>query len=131
LREIARQLSRLLLTDYLLNNWGRFASQAPDFGSRNHIAEGRFVTVRTDTAFQLRNSTRVKGRFRWTSRFSRDAIDAIEMLKRGDLADHLFPETRAVERNKMEIFWNQRDRALQRVDALVGQYGRDTVFVFE
>jgi hypothetical protein len=131
LRDIARQLSRLLLTDYLLNNWGRFASQSEDFGSRNHIADGRFVTVRTDTAFQLRNSTRVKGRFRWTSRFSRDAIDAIDLLERGDLADHLFPKTRAVERNKMEIFWDQRDRALQRVDALVGQHGRDPVFVFE
>ncbi len=131
LREVSRQLSQLLLTDFLLNNWGRFASQTDAFGSRSHMADGRFVTVRTDTVFQLRNSTRVKGRFRWTSRFSRDAVDAIEMLERGDLVDHLFPATRPVDRNKIEILWNQRDRALERVDSLVDRHGRDRVFVFE
>jgi hypothetical protein len=131
LREVSRQLSQLLLTDFLLNNWGRFASQTDEFGSRSHMADGRFVTVRTDTVFQLRNSTRVKGRFRWTSRFSRDAVDAIEMLERGDLVDHLFPATRPVDRNKIEILWNQRDRALERVDSLVERHGRDPVFVFE
>lgn len=129
--DLARQMSGIVSFDYLTNNWGRFAEDESAYGSRNHFADGQFVTIWTDTAFQGRKSTRVKGRFSWISRFSRDFITSVRLLERDLARDVLYPDASALEQERFEIFWEQRTALLERVDELVAEHGRGEVLSFE
>ena len=131
IREIARQLSGILSFDYLTNNWGRFEKEEAVYGASNHFADGRFVTLRTDTVFQRRNSTRVKGRFGWISRYSRDMIASIRLLERERLAPILYPDPSPFEEAKFDIFWEQRERLLEQVSTDIDKYGRKDALYFE
>lgn len=130
-RELARQLSGVLAYDFLTNNWGRFEDDESRYGASHHFGDGRFVTMRTDTAFQRRKSTRVKGRFRWSSRFGRTMIRSIRLLEREQLRSILYPEPSVLEKHKFEIFWEQRRSLLDRVDELIDEHGRDRVLAFD
>lgn len=130
-RDLAGQLSGVVSFDYLTNNWGRFADSESAYGSRNHFADGRFVTIWTDTAFQGRKSTRVKGRFGWISRFSRDFLTSVRLLDRDETRSVLYPDASALERQRFEIFWEQRESMLKRIDDLISEHGREGVLAFE
>jgi hypothetical protein len=130
-RTVARQLSGIIAFDYLTNNWGRFEDDEVDYGASNHFADGRFVTMETDTVFQRRKSTRVKGRFRWISRFSGDMVRSIRLLDKQSTREMLYPDASAIERAKFDIFWEQRDALLSRVDELSDEHGRDDVLLFQ
>lgn len=130
-RSMAAGLSRVISFDFLTNNWERFAEPESAYGSQNHYADGRFVTIHTETVFQRRDSTRVKGRFRWMSRFSRDFVDSARLLDSEEDAELLYPEPSGLERAKLEVFWDQHDAFLARVDDLIESHGRDSVLTFE
>jgi len=130
-RTIARQLSDIIVFDYLTNNWDRFAEEESAYGSFNHFAGGRFVTLRTPTVFQRRKSTRVKGRFGWISRFGRDTMTALRMLGKETARGVMYPDPTGYDRAKLDIFWQQRGAVLDRVDELVEEEGRDEVLFFE
>ena len=129
LRNIAAQLSDIFVFDYLTNNWNRFTPDDP--GAYNHFARGGFVTIRTDTALQRRNSTRVKGRFHWINQYSRDTVTAIRALDPSSLDEMLYPDASKLEQRKVEILKGQRRRLLKRVDALASKHGADAIFPFE
>lgn len=129
-RPVARQLSCIITFDFLTNNWGRFEDDEADYGASNHFADGGFVTMETDTVFQRRKSTRVKGRFRWISRFSGDMVRSIRLLDRQSTREMLYPDASSIERAKFDIFWEQRETLLSRVDELTDEHGRDDVLLF-
>ncbi len=129
-RPVARQLSSIITFDFLTNNWGRFEDDETDYGASNHFADGRFVTIETDTVFQRRKSTRVKGRFRWVSRFSGDMVRSIRLLDKQSTREMLYPDASSIERAKFNIFWEQREVLLSRVDELTDEHGRDDVLLF-
>ncbi len=129
-RDVARRLSGIVTFDFLTNNWGRFEDDTADYGASNHFANGRFVTIETDTVFQRRKSTRIKGRFGWISRFSRGTIRSIRLLERDRLREILYPDPTSIERAKYEIFWEQREAVLSRVEKLVDEHDRKDVLMF-
>lgn len=131
LRTLSAQLSDILVFDFLTNNWGRFRSKPARWGRANHLSDGRLTTLRTDTVFQTRSSKRVRGRFRWTSRFRRSTITALRLLERRQTAELLYPSPSALERKKFELFWSQRRRLLKRVDRLVAHHGRHAALPFD
>jgi hypothetical protein len=129
--EMARQLSSILVFDYLTNNWDRFSGNEEWYGVNNHFALGRFVSLDNGAAFQPRASTRVKGRFGWTTRFSRDTITSVRALSPELVDPILFPDPSPVEKVRLEVFWDQRKRLLERVDALMADWGSERVYTFE
>ena len=130
-RALARQMSGIIAFDFLTNNWGRFRDDEADYGAANHFADGRFVTIRTDTVFQQRKSTRVEGRFKWATRFSRDTVTSVRMLDRQLVSPLLYPNPSESEKHKLDIFWEQRRDLLTRIDDLADEQGDNDVFAFE
>lgn len=130
-REVAGQLSDIIVFDFLTNNWDRFADGESEYGSYNHFADGRFVTLRTTTVFQRRKSTRVKGRFRWISRYDRDTIAALRALEPDRVDPILYPDANGYDRAKLDIFWEQRSTVLDRVDSAMQREGRESVLAFD
>jgi predicted Zn finger-like uncharacterized protein len=130
-RRLARELSTILVFDYLTNNWDRFVSDDERFGVNNAFADGHFVSLNNGTAFQTRDSTRVKGRFSWTSRFSASTIASLRLLEPEFVSNALYPDPTGLDEAKLDVFWGQRDRALERVEELTNARGRDAVIAFD
>ena len=128
--EVAREVSSLLLFDYLTNNWERFSTRAETYGINNPVIGGGIVSRHNGDAFQPRASRRVQGRFEWTTRFSRSTVATIRLLERDALEAVLFPEAGPVDRARLNVLWSQRDDLLKRVEQLVAQHGRDDVLYF-
>ncbi|QDG49722.1 hypothetical protein FIV42_02890 [Persicimonas caeni] len=131
LAELAGDLSTVLVFDFLTNNWDRFRGNPDQWGTNLHLVDGSLVSKDNGTAFQPRASTRVKGRFRWTSRFSQDTITSLRLMDPKLVSDKLFPKASAAEKAKLEVFWSQRDEVLERADSLTDVHGAKEVLAFE
>ncbi len=130
-RPHAAQLSDIVVFDYLTNHWGRFQDDKTRYGTANHFRDGTFVTMRTETVFQPRKSRRVRGRFQWISRFRRDTVTALRHLDRDQVSSLLYPEPSTLEREKLEIVWEQHRDLLDRVDRLIERHSESAVLAFE
>ncbi|MFW5965980.1 MAG: hypothetical protein ACOCV2_00620, partial [Persicimonas sp.] len=127
---VAGDVAGILLFDFLTNNWDRFTDDRKDWGDRVRIREGNLVSLRNEGAFQPRASTRIEGRFEWSERFSRQMVAALEVLSREMAYEQLFPEPTRAEESRLDVMWDQRSRALQRVDRLVDSHGSETILAF-
>ncbi|MFU8806328.1 MAG: hypothetical protein ACNA8W_21130, partial [Bradymonadaceae bacterium] len=90
-RMLARQVSDILVFDFLTNNWTRFSSNRERFGENSLVADGTIFSIHNGDTFQPRASQRVQGRFEWTSRFSRTMVHAIRGLEPDVVNEILFP----------------------------------------
>ncbi len=131
LRVIARELSSVLVFDFLTNNWDRFRRGEENWGTNLHLADGHLVSMDNGTTFEPRASTRVRGRFHWTSRFSKDTITSLRLLDPKVVSEMLFPHASAAEKARLGVFWSQRDKVLKRVDSLAGAHGKKEVLAFQ
>ncbi|MGM0555408.1 MAG: tetratricopeptide repeat protein [Myxococcota bacterium] len=130
-RRVARELSTILVFDFLTNNWDRFVSDESRYGVNNSFANGHFVSLNNGTAFQTRASTRVKGRFGWTSRFSASTLASMRLMEPEFVSSALYPDPTGLDDAKLEVFWAQRRRALDRVESLSQARGADRVVAFD
>ncbi|AWV89089.1 hypothetical protein [Bradymonas sediminis] len=131
LARLAAQLSSVLLVDYLTNNWDRFSPTAAGWGNQLGLRDGVLVSTANMGAFQPRSSTRIKGRFDWTSRFSKATVASLRLIDRELAAERLFPAPNAGERVRVDLFWSQRALALERINSLVAARGEKEVLRFE
>ncbi len=127
-RRLARQISDILLIDYLVGNYNRFAPTEENWGTRTRMVKGLVVSVDDSAAFLSEDSVRVRGRFSWASRFSKTTIDSLKNLDEKRVNELLFPDATPEEAEKLDSFWSQRKKALRRVDKLVKKYGAKDVF---
>ena len=126
----ARQISALIVYDFLINYFERFADDQALFGTDMPLVDGHMWALHHGDAFQLRDSRRVQGRFEWTSRVSRTTVRTLDAIDR-DLAGRvLFPEATAAQERRMERFWTQRQAILDRVDQLQQTHGEDAILYF-
>jgi hypothetical protein len=130
-RQLARQISSLLMIDYLVGNWNRFAPREDQWGSRTVISHGLIYSIDDSAAFLGDDSVRVKGRFSWSQRFSKATVDSLERLEEEEVNEFLFPDADKEEKEKLENLWAQRRRALRRVRKLVKEYGAEDVFALD
>ncbi|MFW6058155.1 MAG: hypothetical protein ACOC9W_04805, partial [Persicimonas sp.] len=130
LRDVARQLSAILVFDYLTHNWDRFSKAPEYFGVNNQIADGTFISLDNGAAFYDETVPEVEPRIELTSRFSRRMLTAVRALSPETVDELLFPDPNWNEHKRLEIFWKQRQKLLQRVDGLVAHYGEERVFEF-
>jgi predicted Zn finger-like uncharacterized protein len=123
LQKLASELSSVLVFDFLTNNWSRFQSDSEKWGTHLHLADSQLLSIHNGEAFQPRASTRIKGRFSWTSRFSEDTIASLRLMEPELVSEKLFPDASAGEKARLDVFWSQRDAALEGVDELVDAHG--------
>jgi hypothetical protein len=131
LRDVARQLSSILVFDYLTQNWDRFSTTEKYYGVNNQFADGTFISLDNGAAFYDEAVPEVGPRFQKTSRFSRSMITAVRALDPETINPILFPDADFVDRRRLTLFWEQREELLMRVDELIAHYGEARVLEFE
>lgn len=129
-RGLAHQLSALLTFDYLTTNWDRFSSAEQFYGVNNQLLDGKFLSLDNGAAFYVNRMMVMEGRLRLVSRFDKRMIAAIRALDRETMNTILFPEQSAEAQARLKVFWDQRERLLKRVDALVKEHGEEAVYAF-
>jgi hypothetical protein len=129
--DLARQISDVLVFDYLIVNWDRFSLKPEFYGTNCHFKDGRIVSIDNGAAFQDRLNPVVYENFAYVERFSRQTLRAIRKLDRTRTFSWLFPNPTEIDRARFRIFWAQRQRLLARVDELTAKYGKDAVVVFD
>ena len=110
-----RQISNVLVLDYLTNNFERFDSATDRNAWNLGIKDGKVYSLDDTDAFQARASTRIKGRFSWAERFDQAFFDAAQNVDREALQLKMFPDATAAERVTLRVFWRQYDAYLERI----------------
>jgi hypothetical protein len=126
-REIARQISDLLLFDFLIANWDRFSGNPRFRGGNCHFAYGQIVALDNGASFSNATKDDAAQRLRPVHRFRRQTVRALRDLERDVAFGLLFPEPTRDEIARFEQFWHNRTLALEMIDALVLQYGERAV----
>lgn len=128
---LARQLSDMLVFDFLVGNWDRFSTVRAYWGANCQFSSGRLVSIDNGAAFPAFPPGRVEANLLKVERFSRSMIFGLRSLDRDRTYALLFPEPGPQDAKRFEQFWKQRDRVLSRVDALIAKHGEDKVLSFE
>ncbi len=114
-RDLVRQISNVLVLDYLTNNFERFESGQGQETWNLAVKNGRVVSLDEGGAFQPRASTRIKGRFSWVEKFDKDVFESFSQLKRDELDSKIFDDSTAAERVALRVFWKQQQAYVDRV----------------
>ncbi len=129
-RQVARQISNIMVFDFLTNNWDRFSTNEEYYGVNNQFADGHFVSIDNGACFHEKESARVDARFESVERASRRFIASLRLLDPEWLNPILYPNPTEIEQQRLEVFWNRRDQVLERFDELTRRYGEEKVYVF-
>jgi hypothetical protein len=134
-RALARDLSNMLVFDYLIGNFDRFSganlSGTPD-GARLFIRDHNLALRTPVPREQL---ARTRARWRPVERYSAALVSALHRLDRARLRDAIFvdagtrQEPERVEAQVADIL-GRRDDVLSRVATLVDAHGAERVLVF-
>jgi len=130
-RSVARGLSSILTFDYLTTNWDRFSTAENFYGVNNQFADGRFISIDNGAAFSRHRFDSVERRLLPVTRYSESMVTSIRALRPEVVDPVLFPDPNSEERERLDIFWEQRDRFLDRINALVAEYGAEAVYEFQ
>lgn len=129
--QIARQLSNLLVFDYLINNWDRFSGAPELYGVNCQFKHGRFMSIDNGAGFSQTPNPKPERHFMEISRFSRMTYEAVKAFDKAKMQDYLFPNATLHEQEKFETFWKQREKYLKYVDACIKKNGEEETFFFE
>lgn len=125
-RDLVKQISNVLVLDYLTNNFERFESGQGPTTWNLAVKNGKVVSLDDGGAFQSRASTRIKGRFSWVEKFDKTMFESLAQLDREAIEPTLLPDATAAERVALRVFWKQQQayvdhvkkETLRRPDAL-------------
>ena len=126
-KQLASQISQVLVFDFLTENWDRFSTSPSYWGVNCQFKNNRIVSIDNGASFPIFTNQKVAERFRMTERFSPRLIENLRGLDKERTLNLLFPEPSAEETKRFEIFWKHRTEVLERVDALVAQYTEEKV----
>ncbi|OIP35915.1 MAG: hypothetical protein AUK47_15915 [Deltaproteobacteria bacterium CG2_30_63_29] len=130
-RDLAQQLSDMLVFDFLVGNWDRFSTVPEWWGANCQFGAGKLISIDNGAAFPVYQNSKVTERFTRVQRFSRSLIHELRLLDKDQTKAWLFPQPSSKEDEAFERFWKQRAMVLGRVDELVEQYGEDAVMAFD
>ena len=130
---LARQISNMLVFDFLMNNWDRFSGSPTLYGVNCQIVKGRFMSIDNGAAFPKTPNPKPEQHLHEISRFSRATYEAIVDLEadKERVNNILFPNPSDVERDRLETFWSQRQKYLKYVKECIVKNGEDETFFFE
>lgn len=130
-RDVARGLSDVQLFDFVTSNWDRYSGVEMYYGVNNQFDDGEFLSLDNGAAFHILTQRKVEQHFEPVTRFSRSTVAALELLQPGNLDEVLFPSASSEAKQRLEVFWTQRERALKRVEDLVNKHGVVAVLYFD
>ena len=128
---LARQISNLIVFDFLINNWDRFSGADELKGINCQIAHGRFMSIDNGASFSQTPHAKPQKHLHEISRFSRMTYEAIKNFNKEEMKDYLFPNANEFEIQKFETFWSQRQAYLDYVELCISKNGNDETFFFE
>ena len=129
--DLARQLSNLIVFDFLINNWDRASGVSKLYGVNCQFAHGRLMSIDNGASFPITPSGKPEKMFLSVRRFSRLTYDAIASMEHDEMLSSLFPDPSPKELERFATFWNQRQRYLDAVANAVETQGEDATFFFE
>ena len=129
-KDFARQISDLLLMDFLTNNWDRFSGDANNYGANCHIHPGGLIAIDNGAAFPAWHAPRVVRRLELVKVFHRELVNRLRAITPEMINDRLFPDATKEEKKSLQRFWERRDQALRHIDAQIAKYGEDAVLAF-
>ncbi len=130
-RTFARQLSSVVLFDYLTNHMDRFSERPAYSGLDNQFRDGRFVSLDHSNTFAARISSRVEGRFGWVSRYPVSLVERIRTLDREQADAILFGQGSRINAAERGAFWERHRELLKEVDRQIRDHGEENVLTFE
>lgn len=130
-RSMARQLSSILVFDYLTTNWDRFSTAEKFYGVNNQFADGTFISIDNGAAFSPHHFGVVTRRLAPVTRYSANTIASIRALQPSVTNPILFPNPTTLERRRLAVFWEQRNKLVDRVHGLVAEHGRESIYAFD
>ena len=122
--DLARQISSLMVFDFLAGNYQRFARSRKDYGKNLSMKDGRIWSVQSENVFGTRPSKRVKGRIKWVERFSDANVSALSAADIDVLAPNIFPGVTKREADQARLLARQSKELVRRVGALKAKYGQ-------
>lgn len=128
---LARQISNLIVFDYLTNNWDRFSGSPKLYGVNCQIVDGRFMSIDNGATFSQTPHPKPEKHLKEIQRFSRLTYEAIRALDKNHMLEYLFPEASDAEKEKFETFWTLRQNYLNYVSQCLEKNGEDETFFFE
>lgn len=128
---LARQISNLIVFDFLINNWDRFSGSDKLYGVNCQISHGRFMSIDNGASFSPSAKDKPEKHLHEISRFSRLTYEAIKHLEDRDMYAYLFPNPSQFERAKFEMFQAQCKKYLEYVEACIAKNGEAETFFFE
>ena len=129
--ELARQISNLIVFDFLVNNWDRFSGVPKLYGINCQIVHGRLMSIDNGAAFAKTPNSKPRQHLEQIQRFSRLTYDAIRAFDKESLTKALFPSPSPMELEKIDTFWALRDAYLNYVEQCIEKNGEDETFFFE
>jgi len=128
---LARQLSDMLVFDYLVQNMDRVLSVDEAWGENCQFGAGHLISIDNGAAFPPPEEVHTKQPIEFIDRFSRGLVQRVAALDEEQTRRWLFPDANADERVRFEGFWQRREQFLRRVDELVAKYGTDSILCFD
>lgn len=130
---LAKQISNLLVFDFLINNWDRFSGVKSFYGVNCQFANGAFMSIDNGAAFPVTPQAKPDKWLKSIRRFSRATHRAILELEADQqrVNDYLFLDPSPVEVKRLETFWNQRELYLDYVQECIDKYGESETLFFE
>ena len=126
---LARQISNIIVFDFLINNWDRFSKEY--YGVNCQWANGHFVSIDNGAGFSVHDPSRPRSRLRLITRFSRGMIRNIRNLDKDTITAVLFPNTTKKEHARIKAFWERRTELLKYVDKQIEKWGEHKVLYFD
>lgn len=126
-KQLAAQISDVLVFDYLVGNWDRFSGVGSWWGVNCQYKDNHIVSIDNGAAFPKTVNDKVYQRYMMTERFSAHFIRALRNLDKDLTLECLFPNASKYEKEAFELFWKQRGVVLKRIDTLIEKYGEDKV----
>ncbi len=130
-REFGRQVSSMIVLDFLLNNRDRFRERPTYNGVDNQIVDGRIVSYDHTAALDARLSSRVRGRMSWVTRLSKSQAESIRALDEEKANAILFPEDANFSSSDQRAFWSRHAKLLGEIEEREKRYGKEEALGFE
>ncbi len=129
--DLARQISNMLVFDYLINNWDRFSGSPTLYGVNSQFANGRFMSIDNGAGFSQTPHEKPNKWLHTISRFSKTTFLAIKNFDENEMRDYLFPNASQFEQDKFKTFWSLRQKYLDYVQECIDKNGEEETFFFE
>lgn len=97
----------------------------------NQFADGQFVSIDNGAAFSPHHFRVVTRRLSPVTRYSATTVASLRALEPSVVNPILFPNPTTAERRRLAVFWEQRDKFIDRVNGLIVEHGRESVLAFD